>query len=49
MYNESSETNAVKRITALYKFAMTSAFNKFPKADKIIVLEDDLQVSPDFF
>ncbi|XP_037787541.1 protein O-linked-mannose beta-1,2-N-acetylglucosaminyltransferase 1-like [Penaeus monodon] len=36
------------RINEHIKFSIFHAFRSFPKADKIIVLEDDLILSPDF-
>ena len=35
------------RINENVKFALIQAFIKYPKVDKVIVLEDDLLVSPD--
>jgi len=32
-----------------YKYALTTAFRVFPKSPAVIIIEDDLEVSPDFF
>ena len=37
------------RISQHYKAALTATFNLFPQAEYAIVLEEDLDVSPDFF
>ncbi|XP_065904713.1 protein O-linked-mannose beta-1,2-N-acetylglucosaminyltransferase 1-like isoform X2 [Dysidea avara] len=37
------------QITKHYKLSLTEMFKYYPEANAIIVLEDDLQVSPDFF
>ncbi|XP_052257109.1 protein O-linked-mannose beta-1,2-N-acetylglucosaminyltransferase 1-like isoform X3 [Dreissena polymorpha] len=42
-----SQKNA--RISQHYKFSLTETFNTFPDAQHIIILEEDLDVSPDFF
>lgn len=36
------------RTNANVRFALNSVFRHFPRADKAIVLEDDLLLSPDF-
>jgi len=37
------------RISQHYKAALTATFNLYPNADYAIILEEDLDVSPDFF
>lgn len=37
------------RIAAHYKFTLTKAFAKFPDSPGVIVIEDDLLFSPDFY
>lgn len=37
------------RITQHYKASLTATFNIFPAARYAIILEEDLDVSPDFF
>ena len=37
------------RIAMHYKFSLTAAFDKFPKAPAVIIVEDDLLFSPDFY
>ncbi|KAL4236885.1 Protein O-linked-mannose beta-1 [Mactra antiquata] len=37
------------RITQHYKASLTATFELFPDAEYVIILEEDLQVSPDFF
>lgn len=37
------------RVTQHYKHSLAHAFDTNPRAEYLIVLEDDLQVSPDFF
>ena len=37
-----------RRIAWHYKFSLNAAFDRFPDAPAIIILEDDLHVSPDF-
>ena len=37
------------RISQHYKASLTAVFNIYPKAKHAIVLEEDLDVSPDFF
>lgn len=36
------------RINIQVKFALTNVFKMYPEVDKLIILEDDLQLSPDF-
>lgn len=46
----SSSTSHRRRVTQHYKSALTNTFGVlFPQAEYAIVLEDDLQVSIDFF
>lgn len=46
----SSSASRRRRVTQHYKSALTSTFSAlFPQADFAIVLEDDLEVSVDFF
>lgn len=46
----SSSTSRRRRVTQHYKAALTNTFNAlFPRAEYAIVLEDDLDVSLDFF
>lgn len=40
---------ASNRTNANVRFALYTVFSHFPQADKAIVLEDDLILSPDFF
>jgi len=40
-------TGSRSRINRSIKFALRSAFNVFKDADKVVILEDDLLVSPD--
>ncbi|XP_042883723.1 protein O-linked-mannose beta-1,2-N-acetylglucosaminyltransferase 1-like [Penaeus japonicus] len=47
--HDSGGSNVTIRIQRHYKFAFDSAFHTFPWARKVIVLEEDLRVSPDFF
>ncbi|XP_071515435.1 protein O-linked-mannose beta-1,2-N-acetylglucosaminyltransferase 1-like [Panulirus ornatus] len=42
------EGNHNTRTNANIRFALYSVFRRFPRADKAIVLEDDLLLSPDF-
>lgn len=37
------------RISQHYKAALTATFNLFPLAQHVIIVEEDLDVSPDFF
>eukprot|EP01038_Epipyxis_sp_PR26KG_P012777 gene12777-17130_t len=37
------------RIAKHYKYSLTSAFDKFPRSKSIIIIEDDLLFSPDFY
>jgi beta-1,2-N-acetylglucosaminyltransferase len=37
------------RISQHYKASLTAVFNLFPSARYVIVVEEDLDVSPDFF
>ncbi|KPM02381.1 O-linked-mannose beta-1,2-N-acetylglucosaminyltransferase 1-like protein [Sarcoptes scabiei] len=37
------------RISQHYKASLTATFNLFPDAEYVIILEEDLDVSPDFF
>ncbi|KAJ1519905.1 hypothetical protein ONE63_004143 [Megalurothrips usitatus] len=37
------------RISQHYKAALTATFNLFPSAEHVIIVEEDLDVSPDFF
>lgn len=37
------------RIAQHYKASLTATFNIFPAAHYAIILEEDLDVSPDFF
>ncbi|KAK3914406.1 Protein O-linked-mannose beta-1,2-N-acetylglucosaminyltransferase 1 [Frankliniella fusca] len=37
------------RISQHYKAALTATFNLFPSAQHVIIVEEDLDVSPDFF
>jgi len=41
--------NRNARIAQHYKAALTATFNIFPKAEHVIIVEEDLDVSPDFF
>lgn len=36
------------KISSHYKFAINQAFQHFPSADSIIILEDDIEIAPDF-
>nr|XP_039269152.1 alpha-1,3-mannosyl-glycoprotein 2-beta-N-acetylglucosaminyltransferase-like isoform X1 [Styela clava] len=36
------------KIASHYKFAINQAFHHFPSADSIIILEDDIEIAPDF-
>lgn len=36
------------KIASHYKFALNQAFSHFPEADSVIILEDDIEVAPDF-
>lgn len=36
------------RINIQMKFALTNVFRMYPNVDKLIILEDDLELSPDF-
>nr|XP_027222653.1 protein O-linked-mannose beta-1,2-N-acetylglucosaminyltransferase 1-like [Penaeus vannamei] len=47
-HNNPASVGAKIRINEHIKFSIYHAFRSFPKADKIIVLEDDLILSPDF-
>jgi hypothetical protein len=38
-----------ERIARHYRFALTSAFDSFPDAPAIVIVEDDLLFSPDFY
>ena len=40
---------ASARISQHYKASLTAVFNKFPAAKYAIVVEEDLDVAPDFF
>lgn len=42
-------TDGASRIAQHYRFALTTAFNQFPNAPAIIIVEDDLFFSPDFY
>ena len=50
MDNEIRETRSsgTARIAAHYRFALQTAFDRFPEAPGIIIAEDDLTFSPDF-
>ena len=37
------------RISKHYIFSLEETFKRFPNADKAIIVEEDLLVSPDFF
>lgn len=41
--------DGAQRIARHYKFSLTAAFRIFPKATAVIVVEDDLLFSPDFY
>jgi len=41
--------DGAQRIARHYKFSISAAFQKFPNAPAIIVVEDDLLFSPDFY
>ena len=45
----SRDTKNSFRITEHYRISLTEMFDYYPTANSIIILEDDLQVSPDFF
>ncbi|ROT64279.1 hypothetical protein C7M84_017787 [Penaeus vannamei] len=47
--HDAGGSNVTVRIQRHYKFSFTSAFETFPWTRKVIVLEEDLRVSPDFF
>ncbi|XP_063604100.1 protein O-linked-mannose beta-1,2-N-acetylglucosaminyltransferase 1-like [Penaeus indicus] len=47
-HNNPASVGAKIRINEHIKFSIFHAFRRFPKAEKIIVLEDDLILSPDF-
>lgn len=36
------------RINIQMKFVLTNVFKMYPEVDKLIVLEDDLELAPDF-
>ena len=36
------------RIAAIYRYTVETAFRLFPESDKLVLLEEDLEVSPDF-
>lgn len=38
-----------KRIAKHYKFSLTAVFDRFPDAPAVIIVEDDLLFSPDFY
>uniref|UniRef100_F6XZ31 Alpha-1,3-mannosyl-glycoprotein 2-beta-N-acetylglucosaminyltransferase n=1 Tax=Ciona intestinalis TaxID=7719 RepID=F6XZ31_CIOIN len=37
------------KLSMHYKWAITQVFSLFPSSDSILILEDDLEVAPDFF
>jgi beta-1,2-N-acetylglucosaminyltransferase len=37
------------RIAQHYKYSLTKSFSKHPKTEFIVILEEDLEVAPDFF
>nr|CAB3263804.1 alpha-1,3-mannosyl-glycoprotein 2-beta-N-acetylglucosaminyltransferase-like [Phallusia mammillata] len=37
------------KLAAHYKWALNQVFSKVPTADAVIIVEDDLEISPDFF
>ncbi|XP_065890995.1 protein O-linked-mannose beta-1,2-N-acetylglucosaminyltransferase 1-like [Dysidea avara] len=43
------KSTGMYRITEHYKYTLSTMFNLYPDAPYIIILEDDLEVSPDFF
>lgn len=45
----SGKIRRTARITQHYKQALTESFDMFPEAEYLIVIEEDLEVSPDFF
>lgn len=42
-------SDGASRIASHYKFALTTAFQAFPESPGVIIVEDDLLFSPDFF
>ncbi|KAJ1427689.1 glycosyl transferase, partial [Ochromonadaceae sp. CCMP2298] len=42
-------SDGAARIAMHYKYALSSAFELFPTAQAVVVVEDDLLFSPDFF
>lgn len=42
-------SDGASRIAQHYKFALSTGFDRFPKANAVIVVEDDLLFSPDFY
>lgn len=42
-------SDGASRIATHYKFALTTAFQEYPDSPGVIVVEDDLLFSPDFF
>ncbi|CAL4196590.1 unnamed protein product, partial [Meganyctiphanes norvegica] len=47
--HDSGAANVTLRITRHYKFVFDSAFTFFPETDMVIILEEDLEVAPDFY
>mmetsp|Transcript_6505 Transcript_6505/g.9747 ORF Transcript_6505/g.9747 Transcript_6505/m.9747 type:complete len:580 (-) Transcript_6505:202-1941(-) len=43
------QIDGAERIALHYKFSLTSMFDRFPNAKAIIIIEDDLLFSPDFY
>ncbi|XP_043191250.1 protein O-linked-mannose beta-1,2-N-acetylglucosaminyltransferase 1-like [Amphibalanus amphitrite] len=41
-------SNAGSRIGAIYRYTVQRALQMFPEADKLVLLEEDLEVAPDF-
>lgn len=44
-----ASTDGASRIAKHYKYSLTSVFNKYPNANSLIIIEDDLLFSPDFY
>lgn len=42
-------SDGASRIAQHYKFALTTGFDKFPQSNAVIIVEDDLLFSPDFY
>ena len=48
IHDHKGDTGTSTPLNAHFKFSIHTAFSKYLEVDKIIILEDDLVVSPDF-